>query len=60
MEYRGLQFEVSKDEETGMARWSVMLSVKSTAQGQEKTKQSAIIAAWRTIDKTIKSGKERH
>jgi hypothetical protein len=52
MIYKGIEFSVVQGIEPQIWKWSV--SIGNNAKiGQAKSKPDAVIAAWRTIDKTL-------
>jgi hypothetical protein len=58
MIYKGIDFTV-QGIEPDVWKWSVSIG-DSTKIGQTKTKPDAVIAAWRTIDKTLRNSASRY
>jgi hypothetical protein len=55
MIYKGIEFNVVQGIEHGVWKWSVSIG-DSEKLGQAKTKSSAVMAAWRTIDQALAKG----
>jgi hypothetical protein len=52
MIYKGIEFGVVQGIEPHIWKWSVSIG-NSAKIGQAKSKPDGVIAAWRTIDKTL-------
>jgi hypothetical protein len=52
MIYKGIEFSVVQGIEPHIWKWSVSIG-NSAKIGQAKSKPDGVIAAWRTIDKTL-------
>jgi hypothetical protein len=52
MIYKGVEFSVFQGSEPHVWKWSVSIGNSATT-GQAKSQPDGVIAAWRTIDKTL-------
>jgi len=57
MEYRGVQYKISKGVERNVWKWSVSFEDGLTKSGQAESRRRAINVVWRLIDDVLASKK---